>query len=286
MTRDHSVDPSVLVLGSAQDGGVPQAGCRCSTCAAVRAGHLAPRLPASLGLIDRAAGVSFLIDATPAFAAQWDTLLAAAPDCTPAGILLTHAHLGHYTGLLQLGREVIDSRALPVFASERMAAFLSTNGPWRQLIEHGNIVLQPLEPGQARQLSTNLTVEPHAVPHRAEWSDTLSFMISGPQRRLWYCPDIDRWTDWQSDLRQVVDSVDVALIDGTFFNGDELPGRDMRLIPHPTVLDSLQRLQGCTTDVRFIHLNHSNPLLVDGPARAQLQAAGFAAAVEAQIIPL
>lgn len=30
------------------------------------------------------------------------------------GILLTHAHTGHYTGLLQLGKEEADTRGVPV----------------------------------------------------------------------------------------------------------------------------------------------------------------------------
>lgn len=282
----HPAGPFALVLGSAQDAGVPQAGCSCSTCRATRAGQLAQRLPASLGLIDPQAGLMFLIDATPAFPQQLAQLEAAAIGCRFAGIVLTHAHIGHYTGLMHLGREVMDTRGMPVFCSRTMADFLARNAPWRQFIEHGNIVVQPIAAATPLHLTPQISLSAQAVPHRAEWSDTFAFTISGPQRRVFYCPDIDRWQDWSHDIGTVTASVDVALLDGTFFSGAELPGRDMQLIPHPTVIDSMARLAGSRSDIRFIHFNHTNPLLVDGHTRADVEQRGFGLAVEGQIIPL
>src|SRR5215470_536980 len=90
-----------VVLGVAQDGGVPHLGCRQALCVEARRDPSKRRLVAALGLIDPASGKRFLIDATPDFPAQVE-LLGGMPDA----ILLTHAHIGHYLGLAQLGREV------------------------------------------------------------------------------------------------------------------------------------------------------------------------------------
>ena len=69
--------------------------------------------------------------------------------------------------------------------------------------------------------------------------------------------------------------MDVALLDGTFFNADELPGRDLREVPHPFVTDTAGRLAGVDCEVRLIHLNHTNPLLRDGPEREWLAGQGM-----------
>jgi hypothetical protein len=56
-----------MVLGIAQDGGVPHLGCRQKLCLDARRDRSKRRLIASLGLVDRRAGKRFLIDATPDF---------------------------------------------------------------------------------------------------------------------------------------------------------------------------------------------------------------------------
>ena len=156
-----------------------------------------------------------------------------------------------------------------------MAGFLRSHAPWSQLVSRQHIALQRLTPGSETQLSPNLAVSPLPVPHRDEFSDTLAFAIRGPTRRLLYCPDIDHWDKWEYDLRSFVATVDVAVLDGTFFSPDELPGRDLSQIPHPLVTDTVERLAGVTSEVYFIHLNHSNPLLTDGPEMDWLAHQGF-----------
>eukprot|EP00957_Ditylum_brightwellii_P156501 11911053-Ditylum_brightwellii.AAC.1 len=64
---------------------------------------------------------------------------------TPDGIFLTHAHIGHYTGLMYLGREALGAVDVPVYAMPRMRSFLKNNGPWSQLVSLGNINIQNLE---------------------------------------------------------------------------------------------------------------------------------------------
>ena len=268
-----------ILLGTAQDGGVPQAGCGCATCREAQAYPDRRRWVACLGLVDRAAGQSWLIDATPDFREQLHALQVFAPNCALAGIALTHAHVGHYAGLIHLGREAWNTESVPLYVSARMAAFLRQNAPWSQLVALGNVVLCPVTPHEARPLSERLSLTPVPVPHRDELADTLAFLVCGPARRLFYCPDIDAWDKWDRDVRQVVAGVDVALLDGTFFHRDELPGRDWDPIPHPLAMDTAARLAGVDRDVRLVHLNHSNPLHQPGPARDCLAARGLAVGV-------
>ncbi|MBN1659200.1 MAG: pyrroloquinoline quinone biosynthesis protein PqqB [Anaerolineae bacterium] len=266
-----------ILLGNAQDGGLPQAGCGCTNCARAWADAAQRRHVACLGLVDRLggkAGQGWLIDATPDFREQLHLLGALTGSASLAGILLTHAHIGHYAGLIHLGREAWAPQQVPVYASAQMAAFLASNAPWSQLISLGQIEIQVLAPGQTVALSPRLSVTPLAVPHRAEFSDTLAFVVEGPARRLLYCPDTDTWARWEKDVRALVSSVEVALLDGCFFSADELPGRDMAQIPHPLATDTAERLAGVACDVRLIHLNHSNPLHWPGPERAWLAAQG------------
>lgn len=265
-----------VLLGAAQDAGLPQAGCMCVACAAAWAGEIRAEPPVALGLIDRAAGASWLIDATPAFPAQLHHLSGAAPGVPLAGLLLTHAHIGHYTGLIHVGREAMNSTGLPVYTTSRMGDFLTKNAPWSQLVALGNIALHAIVPGTPFNLSPHVRVTPIAVPHRAEFSDTLAYHIAGPQHTLFYCPDIDRWERWVPDVTSVVAGVDIALLDGSFYSAAELPGRNLADIPHPLVTESCSRLSGQAERVVFVHLNHSNPLLRPGSTeRRAVEAAGF-----------
>jgi pyrroloquinoline quinone biosynthesis protein B len=268
-----------ILLGTAQDGGLPQAGCHCSQCHLARTDPAQRRWVACLGLVDHAAQQSWLVDATPDFREQVHALHQHAPDCPLAGILLTHAHVGHYAGLIHLGREAWNTRALPIYASARMAGFLQTNAPWSQLIALGNVALHLLSPGQPLRLSSGLSLTPLQVPHRDEFSDTLAFVARGtvrdPGRQLFYCPDIDTWERWDRDLRRFLSSMDVALLDGTFFSAGELPGRDIAQIPHPLATDTAGRLAGVDCAVHLVHLNHTNPLHRPGPERDWLAARGL-----------
>lgn len=264
-----------ILLGSAQDGGVPQAGCCCARCARAHADPAERRWVSCLGLIDHGSRQSWLIDATPDLRDQAHALHQFAPDCRLAGIALTHAHIGHYAGLIHLGREAWNTCKLPVHVSARMASFLRENTPWSQLVMLGNIELRVFEPDLKVQLSSDLCLRPLWVPHRDEFSDTVSFLIQGPERQLFYCPDIDSWDLWERDLVGFVSEIDVSLLDGTFYSASELPGRDLGQIPHPLVTDTACRLAGLDRDVRMIHLNHSNPLHGAGPERERIAAQGL-----------
>jgi pyrroloquinoline quinone biosynthesis protein B len=264
-----------ILLGTAQDGGLPQAGCECVNCRAAWQDPGRRRWVACLGLVDLEAGQSWLIDATPDFREQLHARYKLAPGCPLSGILLTHAHTGHYAGLIHLGREAWNTDHLPVYASARMASFLQAQAPWAQLVQRGNIDLQPLKPDEAVALSPSLSVTPVAVPHRAGQSDTLAFVVQGPRQRLFYCPDIDGWNRWDRNLQSFLCGMDIALLDGTFYSIGELPGRDLDEIPHPLVTDTAGRLAWPHGDVRLLHLNHSNPLNQPGPERDWLATRGI-----------
>ncbi|MGQ0601002.1 MAG: MBL fold metallo-hydrolase [Anaerolineales bacterium] len=264
--------PHAILLGNAQDAGVPQAGCLCPNCRAAWASASQRKWVSALGLLDAETGQWFLIDATPDFREQLRFMQTRAPAASLSGLLLTHAHIGHYTGLIHLGYEAMAARGLPVYGTARLNGFLSAHAPWSQLVRQGNIVLYDLMPESWFALTPNLSVKPLLVPHRDEWSDAVAFIVRGPARRLLYLPDIDAWERWELSLNEVVAEVDVALLDGSFFSADELPGRDVASIGHPLVSETVARLKGSSADVRFIHLNHSNPLHRAGPEREWLEA--------------
>jgi pyrroloquinoline quinone biosynthesis protein B len=279
----------LVVLGIAQDGGVPQAG----TTDEAAWQPAARRLVTSLALIDSTADKRYLFEATPDFPEQLHLLDRLAPTSARPGlegIFLTHAHIGHYLGLAHLGREVMGAKQVPVWAMPRMAEFLRTNGPWSQLVELGNIALRPLAAGQPVDLGSGLSVTPILVPHRDEYSETVAFIIRGPRRSALFLPDIDKWEKLDQRgvrIEELIAQVDVAYVDGTFFADGEIPGRAMQDIPHPFIRESLARFAALPATerakVRFIHLNRTNPALdPNGPAAQEIRAAGCGIAVEGE----
>jgi pyrroloquinoline quinone biosynthesis protein B len=267
-----------VVLGVAQDGGVPHIGCRQDLCESARRDPARRERVAALGLVDDASGRRFLIDATPDLASQIESLNALAPAreverARPVdGILLTHAHVGHYAGLMYLGREALGAQGIPVYATPRLARFLRENGPWSQLVALGQVVLHEVEPGRPVRLTPGLEATALRVPHRDELSDTVAWRVRGPSRALLYLPDIDKWEKWDRPLEDEVQAVDVAFLDGTFADASEVPGRSLAGIPHPLVGETAARLRprGLAGRVHLIHLNHTNRLLWDPGAREAL----------------
>jgi len=270
---EHLIE--AIVLGTAQDGGIPQIGCNCPRCRAAREDEIRRRWVSCLGLIDRQADSWWLVDATPDIERQVGWMATHEPGARLAGILLTHAHIGHYLGLAFLGREAWDTHETPVVCTDRMAAFLERHEPWRQLIDRSNIELHRSTAGLPIQLSQGLTATAVAVPHRDELSDTVAWSFAGRAKRLVYCPDIDRW---EGTILEVIREADIALLDGTFGSADELPGRDRSSIPHPCIENSVRIFEMAETEIVFTHLNHSNPLADDGALAETLRREGFTVA--------
>ena len=293
-TTESPNTPYLVVLGVAQDAGYPQIGCRKDCCKPVWENPRKRKKVVSLGLIDPISGERWMFEATPDFPGQLrrlDERHAVSPSPGLKGIFLTHGHIGHYTGLMHLGREAMGADQVPVYVMPRMRSFLEENGPWSQLVDLNNITLSPLTADSAVQLNERLLVTPFLVPHRDEFSETVGYRISGPEKNVVFIPDIDKWEKWDQDIQKVVKENEVLYLDGTFFANGEIPGRDMSLIPHPFVEESLNALEKLDASdkekVFFIHFNHTNPLLQENSeARHQVKKAGFNIAEEGDILAL
>jgi pyrroloquinoline quinone biosynthesis protein B len=286
--------PYLVVLGVAQDGGFPHMGCAKACCRRVWSDPKLARYVSSIALVDPTSKQRWVIDATPDFPHQLQLLDKFLPvEKQPGldGILLTHAHIGHYTGLMYLGREALGANRVPVYAMPRMRDFLTNHGPWSQLVELQNITLRQLTAGKEIDLNPRLSIKPLVVPHRDEFSETVAFVIRGPDRSALFLPDIDKWSRWGTRIEQVIADVDVALIDGTFFDNAEIPNRDMSEIPHPFIVESMQRFSALPATerakIQFIHLNHSNPGLQPASQAARsIRDQGFGIAEQSEIFEL
>jgi pyrroloquinoline quinone biosynthesis protein B len=279
----------LIVLGVAQDGGAPQMG-----------NHGDPawedpslrRHAVSMGVAHHETGDRFLFEATPDIREQFHALNAFEPGDGEGpvldGVFLTHAHIGHYAGLMFLGHESMGASGVPVFAMPRMAEYLTNDGPWSQLVDYGNIDLRVMEEHDGFGIAPSLSVTPFRVPHREEFSEVVGYRVSGPNRSFLFIPDIDSWEDWDEAgirIEEMIASVDIAFLDATFYDNNELPGRDMTGFPHPRVAGSMARFADLPASerakVHFIHFNHSNPVrFMDSPQRAQVEAGGFQIADE------
>ena len=286
------------VLGRAQDGGLPHLGCEKSCCEEARKSGR-KEYPACLGIHDTKTGKLLLIEATPAIESQV-ALLHQLTDAHDRGrqpfdaLLLTHAHIGHYAGLIHLGREVASTKAIPTFVTKRMGDFLTNNAPWSQLVSLNQIDLEIFPETDRLSISFSpiegLEIEAFKVPHRDEFSDTVAYKIQGADQTVLFVPDIDRWDDHEKLLERLLDGVDVAYIDGTFYDGRELPGRDLKEIPHPMMTDTMERLSQFAFEhngaIRFIHLNHTNPAFSDHAILKDITKRGFRIAKQGERIGL
>jgi pyrroloquinoline quinone biosynthesis protein B len=243
-----------------------------------------------LGIVDRETQQVFMIEATPDFTEQERILRGYLSDKTKtiSGIFLTHAHMGHYTGLMYLGREAMGAKEIPVFAMPKMKTFLTNNGPWSQLVSLKNIMLTPLYSDSSVAISKNISIKPIVVPHRDEFSETVGFIIYGKNKKVLFIPDIDKWHKWQRKILDEVRGVDVALLDGTFYKNGEIPNRDMSEIPHPFIEETIGLFKDSPnkTKIHFIHLNHTNPILRQTAERKAVLKQGFNVCSEGDIINL
>ena len=259
---------SLVVLGTLQDAGSPQIACKKKCCKGLLENPDLTKKVVSLGLIDAVQNKTYLFEATPDIGSQIKLLTQLEPNNENEmvdGIFLTHAHIGHYTGLMYLGKEAMDAKQTPVYVLPKMHDFLSNNGPWSQLVLRENIKLKPLTKDSSVQLSDQIKVTHYLVPHRDEFSETACYKIQGPTRSALFIPDIDKWDKWERDIVEEIKLVDYAFLDATFFDGEELNNRDISEIPHPFVIESLKRFENLTLEekqkVIFIHFNHTNPIV-------------------------
>jgi pyrroloquinoline quinone biosynthesis protein B len=277
----NSQSPYIQILGVAQDGGYPHIGCEKSCCAPTWQNSELRQWIVSFALADPTSGKWWLFEATPDLKDQlhyFHTVNEGKFNYLPNGIFITHAHIGHYTGLMQLGREALGSKAVPVYALDKMSKFLESNGPWSQLVSLNNISIQKLKVDQAIFLTPFIQITAFTVPHRDEFSETAGFKISTLTKKYLFIPDIDKWEKWSRRIEDEVQAVDFALVDATFYSASELPNRSMSEVPHPLVEETIRLFEAkpeLKAKVRFIHFNHTNPLVWNKSAKETLQQSGF-----------
>lgn len=273
---------SLVVLGTVQDGGSPHIGCNKECCKSLFANPPHDRKVVSLGLVNHTNKKSWLFEATPDISKQAKALkkYGNLDSELPNGIFLTHAHIGHYSGLMYLGKEATNADSTKVYALHRMKKYLATNGPWSQLVNDGNIKLQAIESERDYSIDDSIRVKSLTVPHRDEYSETGAFLIKGPNKLALFIPDIDKWSKWEMDIKSLIQNVDYAFLDATFFDGNEISHRNMDEIPHPFVVESLTLFNDLSDEdkakINFIHFNHTNPLLnIGSKQHYKVEAAGY-----------
>lgn len=275
---DYSVNKiSLVILGTAQDAGSPQIACKKECCANLFDNPNNNRQVVSLGLIDTENNKTYLFEATPDIGKQMKMITKYESKSNKEsvdGIFLTHAHIGHYSGLMYLGKEAMDAKEIPLYVMPRMKNFLSTNGPWDQLVSRKNIQLQVMENEQVVNLSQSITVTPILVPHRDEYSETVGYRINGPNKSALFIPDIDKWDKWDKNIIDEIKKVDYAFLDAAFYSGKEINNRDVSEIPHPFVIESFETFKNISeiekSKIVFIHFNHTNPLLNSKSVETQI----------------
>ncbi|MBU2995885.1 pyrroloquinoline quinone biosynthesis protein PqqB [Cellulophaga baltica] len=287
-TTEHTKinNTAIVILGTIQDAGSPQIGCKKDCCAGLFEHPDNDRQITSLGLLDSENDKSYLFEATPDIVTQMKSLIRYKKDTSNEvadGIFLTHAHIGHYTGLMFLGKEAMDAKQAPVYTMPKMKEFLTTNGPWSQLVKRENIVLKSIASENPIELSSSISVTPIIVPHRDEYSETVGYKIKGPNKTALFIPDIDKWEKWDHDIISEIQKVDYAFLDATFYSGEEINNRDISQIPHPFIVESLEKFKDLSkkdkSKIIFIHFNHTNPVInIESEATKLVVKQGFSIA--------
>ena len=261
----NSQSEYIYILGNTQDAGLPHIGCQhpfCEDSFNVYEEHYTT----SIAVINSDLKKYILFEATPDITFQLNNLKKNIfhEFQLPESIYITHAHMGHYTGLMYFGREALGSKDLMVKVLPRMSNFLQNNGPWSQLVDINNIKIEELNFGLSTNELSNISVTPLQVPHRDEYSETAGYIIAGKNKKALFIPDIDKWEKWDRDLSQLAKEFDFLLIDATFYDSKEI-NRDITEIPHPLVTETIDLLSGLNIENRskvyFIHMNHTNMML-------------------------
>ena len=250
----------IKILGVVQDGGLPHLGSNKLCCENIEQ----KKHVTSIILINDENNESYLFDASPSINEQLN-FMGDRIKKDLKGVFLTHAHIGHYTGLMYFGREALNSKLINVYAMPRMKKFLEQNGPWSQLVSLQNISITEISNNSKLSIDPNIIIQPIEVPHRAEFSETVGYKIYGPNKTVLFIPDIDKWYLWEKSIIDEIKQVDYALIDATFYDSEEVNYRDVSEIPHPFVVESMELFDSINYEEKnkifFIHLNHTNPLL-------------------------
>jgi pyrroloquinoline quinone biosynthesis protein B len=276
---------TVLVLGSAAGGGFPQWNCRCATCRLAWAGdaRVRPRTQASLAV--SADGENWLlINASPDLPQQVRQSKVLHPRSGTRGspikaVVLTGAEIDQVAGLLSLReREPLMVCATPAtlaaLADNAMFGVLAADVVRRMAAIPGVPLMLPGEV-EARETAANVGVE-----------------ISARNARLIYIPGAAAVT---AAMMERIKRADVVFFDGTLFRDDEMiasgtgakTGRRMGHMPIDGQDGSLAVLEGVAGRRVYVHVNNTNPILIEGsPERVEVERKGWEVAEDGMEIVL
>jgi pyrroloquinoline quinone biosynthesis protein B len=291
---------TAIVLGAAAGGGFPQWNCRCAVCRLAWDGdpRVSARTQASVAV--SADGERWtLLNAAPDLRAQ----LAATPALHPRGalraspiaaVVLTGAEVDQTAGLLNLRERqpfmlAATAETLGALGANTMFDVLAGDVVTRRAIETAKPFVLP------GGLTAELFIVPGKVPlylergtpeTAAETGANVGVEISADGARLCFVPGAAKVTP---ALKDRLARADVVLFDGTLFADDEMiaagtgekTGRRMGHLPINGADGSLTALNGVGKRRIYIHINNTNPILVDGSAeRARVEAAGWEVAAD------
>lgn len=290
MKKDIKTTPYLMVLGITQDTGYPQINCSESCCEVAWGETELKKMTTSLAIVDPISNQQWILDATPNITEQLHLLNKTSGIKNIEGIFITHAHIGHYTGLMYFGKEGMNTSKKPVYVMPKMKKFLEKNAPWSQLVKSKNISLNLIKDQSYIQLNERIRITPFLVPHRDDYSETVGYKIQTKSKNSIFIPDIDKWEIWDKDIISIVKDTDYAFLDGTFYKNGELK-RDMSQIPHPFVEESMELFSKLSNSnkkkIYFIHMNHTNPLLTENSKeKNKVHKNGFNVAVQGTCLNL
>ena len=255
----------IYILGNTQDAGMPHIGCKHKFCLDNFTKY-EEFYVTSIAVVDSDQKNYILFEATPDITYQLNYLKdnIFQEFLLPEALYITHAHIGHYTGLMYFGREAMGSKNILVKVLPKMSNYLKTNGPWSQLVALNNIQIENTKFDVSNSELSNIVVTPIQVPHRDEYSETAGYIIKGKNKKALFIPDIDKWEKWDKNLTELVEDFDYLLLDATFYDSKEI-NRDINEIPHPLVTETMTLLDSLSLDAKskvyFIHMNHTNKML-------------------------
>jgi len=137
-----------------------------------------------------------------------------------------------------------------------------------------------------------LYLEGDAPELDAESAANVGIELQSDGKRLIFVPGAARVTD---AMRERFSRADVLLFDGTLFSDDEMvrtgtgqkTGRRMGHMPIDGEDGSLRTLKEIPARRVFVHINNTNPVLIDGsPERRKVEAAGWQVAADGMEIVL
>ncbi len=291
----------VTILGIAQDAGIPQAGCACKRCIDAHNSPEHKKYPVSIG-IEGYDGSKHLLEITrnlPEQLREWSGMTNFQRIFMPETVTITHLHLGHVEGIGQFGKPVMNTSDVPIYLSEKNKESMEQRNDIQLMIKDRNIrfVSQKYNSSFQPKENCGFKLRLIPIPHRSELGDTAGIIIEGGNRNLLFLPDQDSWKNTLEsfsvkNIREFLTllEIDVAWVDGTFWNLKELPGRNLKEIPHPIIEESLELLgmkRPEDPEISFIHLNHSNPVNDnDSMERKLVQSRGWSVCERNQTVEL